>query len=160
MLLVIISSSGRGSGRRGGCGWGGGPLEVQRRAWTSARAPGRDGRIVRRARSGCKPTERRRRGRRASAEGPPRSASRCVESVAGARAHLSLARRLRIIRGAARCSALPLARSDRTIALNRGAASMLCRTAAAFTLLMSAALAAPQADDPAKLLPSDTLMYF
>ena len=37
---------------------------------------------------------------------------------------------------------------------------MLCRTAAAFTLLMSAALAAPQADDPAKLLPSDTLMYF
>ena len=37
---------------------------------------------------------------------------------------------------------------------------MLVRTAAALTLLMSAAFAAPQTDDPAKLLPSDTLIYF
>ena len=37
---------------------------------------------------------------------------------------------------------------------------MFLRTAVAFALLVSAAIAAPQADDPAKLLPSDTLLYF
>jgi len=37
---------------------------------------------------------------------------------------------------------------------------MFIRIAAAFALLVPAALAAPQADDPARLLPADTLIYF